>query len=163
MTLQNSTENGPGSRRTSLIIVVIFAVFLVAQGLYSFSVSPEPYPVIRMPGFQTASSAQGIRTVTLVEGTVDFADGTSAEVNPAVVMDSLRFSTARPSLDYAFGPSASREWSPELLAWLRSRVETVTGRPDASDIRFCWRRVAVDIHDASVSTEGDCEWTEVTL
>ncbi|MGJ8505904.1 hypothetical protein, partial [Glaesserella parasuis] len=66
--------------------MAIFAVFLVAQGVYSFRVSPEPYPVIRMPGFQTASTPQGIRTVSFVEGTVDFADGTSAEVNPAAVM-----------------------------------------------------------------------------
>ncbi|MFB3977999.1 hypothetical protein [Microbacterium proteolyticum] len=143
--------------------MAVFAVFLVAQGVYSFRVSPEPYPVIRMPGFQTASTAQGIRTVSFVEGTVDFADGTSAEVNPATVMDSLRFSTARPSLDYVFGPSESRHWSPELLEWLRTRVQAVTGRTDASGIRFCWQSATVDIHDASVTDDGACEWTEVKL
>ena len=78
-------------------------------------------------------------------------------------MDSLRFSTARPSLDYVFGPSASHDWSPELLEWLRTRVQAVTGRTDASAIRFCWQSAEVNIHDASVADGGECEWTEVRL
>lgn len=78
-------------------------------------------------------------------------------------METMRFSTARPTLDYAFGPSASHEWSPEALEWLRGRVETVAGRSDISGVRFCWQRVAVHVRDASVTDEGPCEWTEVKL
>ncbi len=150
-------------RRVDLVVVVVFALLLLAQGYYSFRVDPEPYPVIRMPGFGNAASSEGTRTVTLVEGTVDFSDGTSSDINPMSVMETIRFSTARPTLNFAFGPQRSHHWSPEVVAWLRERVETVTGRTDASIVRFCWQHATVHIEDANVTDDGACKWTEIPL
>ena len=140
-----------------------FLVLLVAQGFYSFRVSPEPYPVIRMPGFGSAASADGTRSITLVSGVVDFADGTSADVNPADIMAAMRFSTARPTLDYAFDPDSTTAKSPEVLEWLRAQVEDVTGRSDADSVSFCWERAVVHVEDASVTDRSACEWTKVDL
>jgi len=160
---KNAPISRRSGRRSGLIIVAAFLVLLVVQGFYSFRVSPEPYPVIRMPGFAGAASVEGTRPVTFVEGAVDFSDGTTVEVDPAEVMKALRFSTARPTLDHVFDPTETRERSPELLAWLREQVEGITGRTDADAIRFCWQKALVHVEDASVTDRSPCEWTEVDL
>ena len=150
-------------RRNGLTIVVVFLLLLAVQGFYSFRVWPEPYPVIRMPAFAAASSAKGTLPLTFVKGSVHFADGTTQEIDPLAVMETMRFSTARPTLDYAFGPSSSRQWSPEVHSWLHDRVEAVTGRTDATEVRFCWQKALVHNDDARVSDQQPCEWTEVPL
>lgn len=159
----NATVRGRGGRRRVLVIFTLFLALLVVQGIYSFRVSPEPYPVIRMPGFAGAASSEGTRPVTFVRGVVDFADGTSVEINPADIMEPMRFSTARPTLDHVFGPSSVKEWSPEVREWMRERVIEVTGRVDASVIRLCWQRALVHVEDASVTDRAACQWTDVAL
>ncbi|BAJ75712.1 hypothetical protein MTES_2748 [Microbacterium testaceum StLB037] len=146
-----------------MIIVVVALTLLTAQGFYSFRVWPEPYPVIRMPAFAAASSAKGTLPVTFVKGSVDFSDGSSQEIDPLAVMETMRFSTARPTLDYAFGPTSAHQWSPQVHSWLRERVEAVTGRTDATEIRFCWQEALVHNDDARVSDQQPCEWTQVPL
>lgn len=159
----NSPVRRRGGRTSALVVFTLFFVLLVGQGVYSFRVSPEPYPVVRMPGFAGAASPDGTRPVTFVRGVVDFADGTSAEVNPADIMEPMRFSTARPTLDHVFGPSSAKQWSPEVREWLRERAAEVTGRSDAAVIRFCWERALVHVEDASVTDRAACEWTDIDL
>lgn len=162
MSATQSTETKTG-RPWRLVLVALFLVFLAIQGAISFKVRPEPYPIIRMPSFGLAASSDGTYPVTFVTGSVDFADGTSAEIDPYAIMSTLRFSTARPSLDYVFGPSAEGEISPNVRDWLRDRVASVTGRDDASDLRLCWEKVSVHVQDAGISDRQPCQLTEVVL
>lgn len=162
MTTTQSTEKKTG-RPWRLIVVAAFLIFLAIQGVVSFKVTPEPYPMIRMPSFGLAASAQGTYPVTFISGEVDFGDGTSADIDPYAIVNTLRFSTARPSLDYVFKPPKGGDVSDHLRDWLRGRVESVTGRDDATDLRLCWEDVSVHVEDASISDRQPCEWTEVVL
>lgn len=162
MTSTQSTEKVTG-RPWRLILVALFLIFLIVQGFVSFKVRPEPYPMIRMPSFGLAASADGTYPVTFIHGSVDFADGSSEDIDPYEIVNTLRFSTARPSLDHVFGSPKGGDVSPHLREWLRGRVETVTGRDDAADLRLCWEDVSVHVKDASISDRQPCKWTEVTL
>ncbi|MFF7682026.1 hypothetical protein ACFZA2_04620 [Microbacterium sp. NPDC007973] len=146
-----------------LILVASFLAFLAIQGFISFKVRPEPYPMVRMPSFGLAAGTDGTYPVTFVSGSVEFDDGTSADIDPYAIMSTLRFSTARPSLDYVFAPPKGENVSPHLKEWLRGRVQDVTGRDDISDLRLCWEDARVDVKDASVSDRQPCRVTEVTL
>lgn len=146
-----------------LILVAGFLILLVIQGFLSFRVRPEPYPVVRMPAFGMAATAEGTYPVTFVSGSVDFTDGTSADIDPYAIMSTLRFSTARPSLDYVFAPPKDVDVSDHLRDWLRGRVESVTGRDDATELRLCWEKVTVHVEDARISDREPCQWTEVSL
>lgn len=146
-----------------LILVAGFLILLVIQGFLSFRVRPEPYPVVRMPAFGMAATAEGTYPVTFVSGSIDFPDGTSADIDPYAIMSTLRFSTARPSLDYVFAPPKVVDVSDHLRDWLRGRVESLTGRNDATELRLCWEKVTVHVEDARISDREPCQWTEVSL
>lgn len=163
MTRVSERRRSHSKRRVNLLIVGAFVCFLAIQGFVSFRISPEPYPVIRMPGFQTAADRDGTVETTFVRGEVDFADGGSAEVDPSAVMEPLRFSTARPTLDYILGPRSDIDLSDESIAWLRERAQIVSGRPDVTSIRFCWEPTRIDITSAQVVQKQECEWKVVEL
>lgn len=91
-----------------LVLVASFLAFLAIQGLISFKIRPEPYPMIRMPSFGLAASADGTYPVTFVSGSVDFEDGTTADIDPYAVMSTLRFSTARPRSTTCSRPRRAR-------------------------------------------------------
>jgi hypothetical protein len=162
LTATQSTEKKT-RRPWRLTLVAAFLIFLAIQGFISFKMRPEPYPMIRMPSFGLAASADGTYPVTFVSGEVDFTDGTSAGIDPYAIMSTLRFSTARPSLDYVFKPPKTGDVSDHLREWLRGRVQSVTGRDDAIDLRLCWEDVSVHVRDARISDGQPCEWTEVAL
>ena len=65
------------TRRTALVLVLL--VVLVVQGRWSFR-SPEPYPAIRLPPFDSATQKDGTFAVGKIRITVAFADGTDAQV-----------------------------------------------------------------------------------
>ncbi len=163
MTRVSERRRSDSKRRMDLLIVVGFVCFLAIQGFVSFRISPEPYPVIRMPGFQTAADRDGTVETTFVRGEVDFADGATAEIDPSSVMEPLRFSTALPTLSYILGPNSEVELSDESIAWLRERAQIVSGRVDVTSIRFCWEPARIDITSAQVAQIQECEWKVVDL
>ncbi|MDU0366399.1 hypothetical protein AB0O16_01145 [Microbacterium sp. NPDC089180] len=153
----------PSKQRRNLLIVVAFVCFLVIQGFFSFRVSPEPYPIIRMPGFQTAANSDGTVGATFVDAEVDLADGTSTPIDPSALMEPLRFSTAGPTLDYILGPKAETTLSEESISWLRDRARIVSGREDVTGIRLCWVSTTISIEDARVVESQPCAWKTVAL
>lgn len=157
------TSSGVGPRgpwRT--VLVGAFLLALILQGFVSFAVRPEPYPAIRMPSFGLAATAEGTYEVTFVSAIARFADGSTEKVTPSAIMEPFRFSTARPSWDYLFGPRSDLEPGASALAWLSDRVEELTGRR-AAELAMCWRTADVSIVDAAVRDEKPCEWKRFEL
>lgn len=151
-----------------LIAVAAFGAVLLAQGIYSFGVSPEPYPTIRMPSFGAVPSADGEFVSTGLEITVHYTDGTTVNPNPVDLARDIRYSSARNSLDYAFRPNKAGEENkrasdPELVDWLRDRSVQIGNGSTPDSIEFCWRKTIVNITDGSAVSPGECDTTRVDL
>lgn len=160
-------RNHEARKRRELIIVVVVAVALILQGLYSFSTRPEPYPTVRMPGFGDAPKSSGKFANNGVEISVVLANGAVLHPSPDELAGDVRYSSARPTLDYVFRPKANGERNPkaddpEVIAWLSSRVAELSPVP-AREVLFCWRKRVVDISDASAELVGPCESENVAL
>jgi hypothetical protein len=156
-------ESSTQARPWRVILVLVFTLVLVVQGFLSFAIRPEPYPIIRMPSFGMATSTDGTYPVTFISAEVEFADGASESISPYAIMAPFRFSTARPSYDYMFGPSRAGELTDDVVLWLADRVVQVSGRPDAQEIRMCWKKADVNVRDASISNAESCDWTVIEL
>lgn len=144
-----------------LTALVAFGGILLAQGVYSFAVEPEPYPAVRMPSFGAAPTRAGLFPTRMVRISVAYTDGTTASLKVSQLMDGIRFSAARPSLNYAFKPG--KQIDAETRSWLEARAEAVgDGRKPAS-VEICWQDAAVDVRNASVVNAKPCETTVVTF
>lgn len=144
-----------------LTALVAFGGILLAQGVYSFAVEPEPYPTVRMPSFGAAPTRAGLFPSRMVSITVAYTDGTTASPKVSQLMDGIRFSAARPSLNYAFKPG--KQLDAETRTWLEARAESVGDGRKPSSVEICWQDAAVDVRDASVVNAKPCETTVVTF
>ncbi|MBZ4486832.1 hypothetical protein LQ938_02875 [Microbacterium sp. cx-55] len=138
-------------------------LLLIAQGWISFRVTPEPYPIVRMPSFGLAASPDGTYPATFVRAEASFSDGTSSEIDPYEIMAPFRFSTARPSYDYVFGPERKTEIPSDVIDWLRGRVEELSGGKTPTELRMCWTEADVRLKDAKLENVTPCELTLVEL
>ncbi|WP_146070852.1 hypothetical protein [Arthrobacter sp. B1805] len=140
-----------------------FCGFLVAQGLVSFVVEPEPYPTVRMPGFGSAPQADGTWAYTALDVRIHYEDGSSISPHISELLSGIRFSSAKASANFLLGPEASGEVDPETRQWLHERAANLNDGAEPSSVQFCWRKTTIDIADASVDTSVPCNTTEVVL
>jgi hypothetical protein len=153
--------------RKRAIVVAILAVVLPIQAVYAFAVEPEPYPVIRLPGFGSAPDAGGKFARVGLEISILYSDGKILSPTPHELARPVRFSSARPTLDKAFRPLANGVGNPnasndQVIAWLRRNASDLESSPPVEAV-FCWRKQLVNIVDASVDRQGDCETVKVAL
>jgi hypothetical protein len=146
-----------------VIVVSVFALLLIGQGVVSFLVKPEPYPTIRMPNFGLAPTRDGRMRVTFARLEAVGADGTTRTIDASEVMSTFRFSAARPSYDHLFRHADPSTLSPPVKAWLRERIEAVNQGSRPTEVRMCWQQSDVSVVDASTVAEQPCVWRTMLL
>lgn len=151
----------PKLARRRLTALLAFGGLLLAQGVYSFAVEPEPYPTVRMPSFGAAPTRTGLFPTRIVNIKVSYADGSTSNPRVSELMDGVRFSAARPSLNYAFKPG--KQIDTETRSWLERRAQALGGGPKPSSVEICWQDAAVNVSDASVVNAKPCDTTVVTF
>jgi hypothetical protein len=144
-----------------LTALAVFGAVLLAQGVYSFAVEPEPYPTVRMPSFGAAPTRAGLFPSRMVQVTVTYQDGSSVSPRVSEIMDGVRFSAARPTLNYVFKPG--KPVDDETRAWLQARAKAVGPGSEPASVEVCWQDAAVNVEDAQVVNAKPCETTVVTF
>ncbi|MBG6184978.1 hypothetical protein IWX65_002956 [Arthrobacter sp. CAN_A214] len=136
---------------------------LVVQGLVSFVVEPEPYPTVRMPGFGSVPKPNGSWAYTSLDVQVQYEDGSTTSPHVSELLEGMRFSSAKASASFLFGPESSGKADDETKTWLLDRAALLQSGETPVSIQFCWRKTTIDIADASVDTSVPCETTEVVF
>ncbi|WP_285240045.1 hypothetical protein [Pseudarthrobacter sp. MEB009] len=144
-----------------LSALAVFGALLLGQGVYSFAVEPEPYPTVRMPSFGAAPTRAGLFASRMAYVKVTYADGSTVNPRVSEIMDGVRFSAARPTLNYVFKPGKPVDDDTRL--WLAARAKAVGGGSEPTSVEVCWQDAAVDVHDARVVNAKPCETTVVTF
>lgn len=151
----------PKLARRRLAGVILFGGLLFVQGVYSFAVEPEPYPAIRMPSFGAAPTKDGLFPSRMVSIKVTYVDGSTGNPRVSELMNGVRFSAARPTLNFALAPGKSID--EPTRSWLRDRAKEVGPGADPANVEICWQDAAVDIRNAHVVNAQPCETTVVSF
>lgn len=151
----------PKLARRRLAGVILFGVLLIAQGVYSFAVEPEPYPAIRMPSFGAAPTRDGLFPSRVVSITVTYVDGSTENPRVYEIMNGVRFSAARPALNFAFAPGKAIDDA--TRTWLRDRAREVGRGADPARVEICWQDAAVEVRNAHIVNAKPCEMTVVAF
>lgn len=151
----------PKLGRRRLAGVVLFGSLLLGQGVYSFAVEPEPYPAVRMPSFGAAPTRDGLFPSRMVSITVTYVDGSVANPRVSELMNGVRFSAARPTLDFAFAPGKTIDQPSR--SWLQDRARDIGPGSDPESVEICWQNAAVDVRNAHIVNAKPCETTVVVF
>lgn len=144
-----------------LMALAVFGGLLLSQGVYSFAVEPEPYPAVRMPSFGASPTRAGLFPGRMAYVKVTYADGSTVNPRISEIMDGVRFSAARPTLNYVFKPGKAVDDQTRL--WLKTRAKAVGDGSEPTAVEVCWQDAAVDVHNAQVVGAKPCETTVVTF
>jgi hypothetical protein len=166
-TVTDRGDGRPAAGRRRLAVLAAVVAVLCAQGVYSFVVTPEPYPTVRMPGFGGGPTADGLFATTEVEITIGYADGSTVRPHVDELMAGIRDTARRKSLDSAFRPvdgAAGRAIDdPEVVAWLRAQAERLGDGDVPRFVEMCWRDGAVDARTGRYVDQEPCDVTRIEL
>lgn len=157
-----------GKRFSNSRVLVLggLIVLLLAQGLVSFTTSPEPYPTVRMPGFGTAPNSAGIITTTQQTVAIGYADGEVIDVSAEDLMADFRYSSVLPSLNFMFKPKKNgspAEPDAAVVDWLRGRAAALGSGGTPQYVQFTWQPVKVDIRDVGITPSSEPQVTRIEL
>ena len=153
-----------GSRRR-LWVLVLTGLLLAAQGAYSLSTRPEPYPTVRMPVFGNAPTEDGLWETESLGVTVGYTDGTTSSAGVRELMGGVRGNWARPTLENAFWSDGDRPRAvddPETRAWLTERAREVGDGREPAWLEVARCEVDVDVRTRR-ETVVDCETKRIEL
>lgn len=146
-----------GRRRLGALVLLGGA--LVAQGAWSVTTYPEPYPTVQLPGFGAAPTEDGLFGTDVLDVAVVDETGARTPVRVGDLMAGVRPSSARPSLSQVFWPDAGNEATaddPRVLDWLESRAgDLVEGTPVGLVVTRC--DAELDITTAGRVSGQGCE------
>lgn len=148
--------------RRRLLFLAAFGVFVAVQGFYSFELSPEPYPSIRMPSFGVAPDTEGHFRSRVLTISIRYEDGSVVFPMASELMQDFRFSAARPSLDYMFLGEEARV-DDQVLRWLRKQGTRLGNGSEPTVITFSVRATSVDIRTAKYLPGGEIQERQIRL
>ncbi|WP_382307699.1 hypothetical protein [Herbiconiux sp. UC225_62] len=149
--------------RLRLLVVVLFAIFLAAQGALSFVTKPEPYPSIRMPGFGTSPSSDGLFSTSQTLITIRYDDGTATTPAIEELMHGVRFSVAGPAFNHVFPAAGSGQISDAVRVWLREKAFELGDGAQPMTLEICRISAHVNVQTGQIVDQTPCANTKVAL